>query len=126
MSGSDIEAVNAQFAHALETGDAALIASLYAPDAVALPPGMPMASGSAIQEMWQGMADMGITGGSLKTVSYEEHDDTAIETGQYEVRAGTDVVDVGKYVVVHRRQPDGSWKLGIDIWNSDLAPQPAS
>jgi hypothetical protein len=28
------------------------------------------------------------------------------------------VVDAGKYVVIHRRQPDGSWRYGVDIFNS--------
>jgi ketosteroid isomerase-like protein len=28
------------------------------------------------------------------------------------------VVERGKYVVVHRRQDDGSWKWDRDIWNS--------
>ena len=35
--------------------------------------------------------------------------------------------DAGKGVHVFRRQPDGSWKLWQDIWNSDrsASPQPA-
>jgi ketosteroid isomerase-like protein len=52
-------------------------------------------------------------------VSLEELGDVGIEVGQYELRVNANVVDVGKYVVVHRRQPDGSWKWDIDIWNSD-------
>jgi ketosteroid isomerase-like protein len=55
-------------------------------------------------------------------VSLEEQGDLAVEEGRYELRAGNQVVDTGKYVVVHRRQSDGSWKYGIDIWNSDQAP----
>jgi ketosteroid isomerase-like protein len=39
------------------------------------------------------------------------------------MRVGSAVVDTGKYVVVHRKQPDGGWRLGLDIWNSDSAPQ---
>jgi ketosteroid isomerase-like protein len=35
------------------------------------------------------------------------------------------VEDAGKGLHVYRRQPDGSWKLALDIWNSDrpAAPQ---
>ncbi len=60
----------------------------------------------------------------LKTVSLEEREDVAVEEGQYEMRVGTAVVDIGKYVVVHRRQPDGGWLWGLDIWNSDSTPPP--
>ena len=33
---------------------------------------------------------------------------------------GQPVEDAGKGLHVYRRQPDGSWKLVLDIWNSDL------
>ena len=121
MSRSDIDALNAQFVQALERGDAAGVAACYAPDAQVMPPNSPTLTGDGIQALWQGFLDMGVTGGALKTVSLEEHGDTAVEVGEYEVRVGTDVVDNGSYVVVHRQQPDGSWKLGTDIFNSDRA-----
>jgi ketosteroid isomerase-like protein len=35
------------------------------------------------------------------------------------MRAGGAVVQTGKCVVVHRQQPDGSWKWGTDIYNAD-------
>ena len=123
MSRSDIDALNARAMKGVESGDAALIASVYAPDARVLPPGSPVVTGSAIQEYWEGILALGVTNGVLKTVSLEERDDVAVEEGQYEMRVGADVVDTGKYVVVHRRQPDGGWLWGIDIWNSDSAPQ---
>ena len=123
MSRSDIDALNATFMKGFDTGDAALIASVYAPDARVMPPGAPAVTGAEMQQFWQEVLGMGITGGVLKTVSLEERDDVAVEEGVYEMRVGADVVDTGKYVVVHRRQPDGSWKYGIDIWNSDSAPQ---
>jgi uncharacterized protein (TIGR02246 family) len=122
MTRSDIDALNARFEEALAKGDAAALSELYAPDARVLPPGSPAVTGSGIQQLWAGMMAMGVTGGALKTVTYEEHDDVAIECGEYEMRVGSDVADNGSYVVVHRRQPDGSWKLGIDIWNTDRAP----
>lgn len=125
MSRSDIDALNAQLVQALEKGDAATVASLYAPGAQLMPPGMPMATGDGIRQVWQGVIDMGITGGALKTLSLEEHGDTAIETGQYEMHVKGEAVDVGKYVVVYRKTDDG-WKLGIDIFNSDREPEPAA
>jgi ketosteroid isomerase-like protein len=30
-----------------------------------------------------------------------------------------EAVNARKYVVVHRRQDDGSWRYGVDIFNSD-------
>jgi uncharacterized protein (TIGR02246 family) len=125
MSRSDIDALNATFMKGLDTGDAAMIASVYAPDARVMPPGSPVVSGGGIEQFWQGVLGMGITGGVLKTVSLEEREDVAIEEGQYELRAGAGVADTGKYIVVHRRQADGGWRLGVDIWNSDSPPQPA-
>jgi uncharacterized protein (TIGR02246 family) len=126
MSRSDIEALNASFSRAFEQGDAAALAALYAPDARVLPPGAPATSGSAIQDLWQSVMDMGINGAALKTVAFEEHGDVAIEVGQYELRAGAELADNGKYVVVHRRQPDGAWKMGVDIWNTDRPTAAAS
>lgn len=123
MSRSDIDALNAAFVKGMEKGDAAALAAVYAPDARVLPPGSPAITGGAIEQFWQGVLDMGITGGALKTGSLEEREDVAIEEGQYELRAGADVIDAGKYVVVHRKQPDGGWRWGLDIWNSDSAPQ---
>jgi ketosteroid isomerase-like protein len=123
MSRRDIEDLNARFVEAVEKGDAAAIASLYAPDARAMPPGAPTVTGQGIQDLWQGFLDMGVNGAALTTVSLEELGDVAIEVGQYEMRVNANVADVGKYVVVHRRQPDGSWKFGIDMWSSD---RPAS
>ena len=124
MSRSEIQAVNTTFMQGVEKGDAALVASLYATDARLLPPGAEATTGRGIQDYWQSILDLGVTGCRLQTGNLEEHGDTAVEEGAYEIHVGTDVVDRGKYVVVWRRQPTGDWKLGIDIWNSDK-PVPA-
>ncbi len=124
MSRSDIDALNATFMKGMESGDAAMIASVYAPDARLMPPGAPVATGGGIEQYWQGILGLGVSGVVLETVSLEEREDVAVEEGVYEMRVGADVVDTGKYVVVHRRQPDGAWRFGLDIWNSDSTPPP--
>ena len=117
MARSDIDALNQTFEQGLEKGDADVVASVYAPDARLFPPGSDVVEGSAIRDFWQGAIDAGVRGG-LETVSFEEHGDVAVEEGEYRIQAGDQVVDHGKYVVVHRRQGDGSWRFGLDIWNS--------
>ena len=48
----------------------------------------------------------------------------AIEIGRYtlglDVDGGTPVADAGKYLVLHRRQPDGSWQRTVDVFNPDV------
>ena len=34
---------------------------------------------------------------------------------------GEAVSDSGKYVVVWKHESDGSWKLAVDIWNTNAA-----
>ncbi len=83
-------------------------------------PGAERVIGSAaIEQFWLSVTSQGVTGGRLETLALDDLGDRVIEEGRYEMRAGDQVVDVGKYVVVHRRQDDGSWKLDLDIWNSD-------
>jgi ketosteroid isomerase-like protein len=118
MSRTDIDAVNATFVQGMEKGDAATVASVYGAGARLLPPGSDVLTGPAIEQYWQEALDSGMSGGALETVSFEEHGDVAIEEGTYAVQVGGAVVERGKYVVVHRRQDDGSWKWDRDIWNS--------
>ncbi|SFP22521.1 conserved hypothetical protein [Geodermatophilus dictyosporus] len=122
MSRTDVDTLNATLVQALEKGDSALLATVYSPDAHLLPPGSDPVTGQGIQAYWQSVMDMGVTGGRLETVSLDERDDLAVEEGRYDMRVGPDVVDEGKYVVVHRRQPDGEWKYAVDIWNSNRSP----
>ncbi len=124
MSHADADKHNDTMLQGLAQGDAALIASVYAPDARLLPPGMDVQTGEAIQRYWQAPVDAGLRYGHIDTVSYEEHGDVAIEEGRWELRAAADapVVDAGKFLIVHRRQPDGSWKYAVDMFNSSLPP----
>jgi uncharacterized protein (TIGR02246 family) len=123
MSRRDIEVLNDTFLQGVERRDAAMMGSVYAPDARLLPPGAPAVDGAAaIADFWKQLLDQGVDGGSLTTLLVEERDDLAVEEGQFQIRAGGAVVGSGKYVVVHRRQPDGSWRWWRDVFNFDQPP----
>ena len=125
MGGTDastIDALKATLVRAVEQGDPALAASLYTPDARLLPPGAPPITGmSAVLDFWRRRIAAGSDGGELETVHRDEFGDVAVEEGRYGRRSGEALLDSGKYLVVFRRQPDGSWRFGTDMWNSDSA-----
>jgi len=56
--------------------------------------------------------------------------DLAYVSGTYEQlmtdASGNPAKDRGKYVEIFKKQTDGTWKVIVDIWNSDLpAPAPS-
>jgi len=120
---SKIEDTNAQFMAALGRGDTAAVAALYTEDGIVMAPNAPMAKGrQAIQALLAGMVEqMGAPELTLRTQQVEEVGDTAFEVGAYTLKAGP-VTDNGKYVVIWKTQGDDSWRLAVDIWNSDSPP----
>src|SRR5215218_4122750 len=123
---STVDGLKATVVRALEQADAKLAASLYEPGARLLPPGAPVITGhEAIVDFFQRRIDAGSDGGVLETVRRDEYGDVAIEEGRYGRRSGERLLDSGKYLVVFRRQPDGSWRYATDMWNSD-APAPTA
>ncbi len=120
-----IESTNDQLIEALRRGDAAGIAAVYPEDGKILPPNSPMLSGrQAIQEFWQGAINMGVKDATLRTGELEEIGATAIEIGAYTMdiqpAGGQAIKDTGKYVVIWKLQSDASWKIAVDIFNTDL------
>ena len=66
---AEVDEANRRFMEAMERGDAASVAALYAEDAVVLPPDAPMVSGrSAIEEFWRGLMGAGARGVNLETL----------------------------------------------------------
>jgi len=121
-----IEAANTRFSEILAHGDSASLGAMYTSDAILFPPGEEMVRGSAaIGQFWKKTHESGVASAKLTTTDVERSGDIAYETGKVElvIRAEgkPDSSASAKYLVVWKRQDDGTWKLHRDIWN-DLPP----
>ena len=102
------------------------VMSFYAADAYVLPPNASMLSDhEAIRRMWIGSMANTVTE-TWQTIKVEvaRSGDLAYEVGTYESTSTngekTPQTSKGKYFSVWKKQPDGTWKLAVDTWNSDL------
>jgi len=118
-----IEQANERFKDCFGRQNAEAMAALYTASGQLLPTGSgPIEGTQAIERFWQGIFDSGLTRADLETVDVFAGADgeTATEVGRYRLAAGEQEADVGKYVVVWVRTPDG-WKMHRDIRTTDRA-----
>ncbi|UCC71601.1 MAG: DUF4440 domain-containing protein [Gemmatimonadota bacterium] len=119
-----IEAFQEAFAQAIRAGDWAGAAAFYTEDAVFMPPNEPAIQGRAAIEAWSG-ASPPITQFSLPIAEIDGRGDLAFVRGTLLITISPEgapepMQDTGKYVVILRRQPDDTWLVAVDIFNSDL------
>jgi ketosteroid isomerase-like protein len=124
MTVAEVSVVAQAFHDRVANRDAVALARLYAEKGRFLPPGMPPCEGRAeIQGAMQQLLDMGVSSLDIEPVDVRQAGDTTIEYGRYtlglELEGAGAVTDVGKYVVVHETQPDGSTEIVLDIFNSN-------
>jgi uncharacterized protein (TIGR02246 family) len=122
-----IRATDSAFASAAEAGNAAGLAGLYLPDAHLMPPNAPAIRGrEAVQKFWSGFTDAYQLRMSVTADEIEGRGDLAYARGRYTLDAtpkgkgSPPVHDVGKFLEILRRQPDGSWGYAVDMYSSDL------
>ena len=118
---------NREFQEALRRGDAAGCAAAYPEDGLLMPPGAPMVMGRPnIAAFWQAAIDLGWRDVTFPWAEREELGDTVIQVGTYVADSrppeGAPNQEIGKSVVIWKRQADGAWKYAIDIWSSDAPP----
>jgi uncharacterized protein (TIGR02246 family) len=121
-----IDSTLVAFGEALKKGDTATSLRMYADDAIVLAPNSKVMKGRAEIAKWHaGMfAAMSVPAAKFTTDDIIVAGDYASETGAYDMtvqpQGGKGMRDVGKYVSVWKKQPDGSWKMVRDAFNSDM------
>jgi uncharacterized protein (TIGR02246 family) len=115
-SRQGIEAAVRRYVEASNQGDADALASLYADDAMLLPPDHePVRGRAAIGDFWRQGTDEGL---EVTTLAVEVEGDLGYLVGRYHLPAtDEEPADSGKYVMCLKRQRNGAWKLTADIWN---------
>lgn len=115
------------FADGMRRGDAAAACAVYADGATLLGPSSELIHGRvAIQAFWGAGVAAGVSEVELEAVEATRHDGLGYEIGRYALRldppGGEAIVDRGTYMVVHERQPDGSWLRIAEMFNSGAPP----
>jgi uncharacterized protein (TIGR02246 family) len=120
-----IRAASADWSKASQAKDLDKATSYYADDAIFFVENGAMVKGKdAIKMAWKPELATPGPGMTFETTYVEvaRSGDLAYEYGTYdektEVKKGKVKDEKGKYVVVWKKQPDGSWKAVADIYNS--------
>jgi uncharacterized protein (TIGR02246 family) len=104
--------------------------SFYSRDAVVLPGNAPIVIGKdAIRALWVSLLSPDISlSWQANKVDVSRSGDLAYVIGTYTLSAkdaqGKPATDRGKFLEVYKKQGDGSWKIAVDMYNSDLAVPP--
>lgn len=110
---------------ALNAKDIDTLVEIYSSDARVMAPNDETQRGSdAVRAAFGAMIDAGLSG-DLTSVDSVVVGDIGYNVGTYELRAGGDTVDTGKFIETWGRGDDGKWRITNDIWNSNAAPEDA-
>jgi ketosteroid isomerase-like protein len=125
-----IESLNKEMAKAMIEGNHEKNLSMYTSDAISMPANEPMKEG--IAAIRAGVEEM--AGKGFKIVSYEPailkvipEGNQITEIGKYKISFTvpgneSQIKDHGKYLTIWAKQPDGSLKIKVEMWNSDIQP----
>jgi len=119
--------MDSAYTAAIGAGDVEGMMTGYAPDAMLLPPGMPMFRGSdQLRQFFKGMTSVKVSL-QLAQETADGSGDFMYTTGSYhyqQLPAGTGPAEDGKYLEVFRRGADGKWMLVADTWSPNAPPAP--
>ncbi len=128
---SPVQELQDTFVLGMLVGDPDLSASVYAPDAVLVPPDRDVVHGwRAIRDFWWRVIDAGGRGDAVVTDTIKTtRPDQIVERGHYARFAEPVLLDRpiarGAYVVVLEPQRNGNWAWTADVWTDVVSLQPA-
>jgi len=121
---NEIRAAIAEWVAIYNRNDWSALANQFTEDAVMMPPNAPAVTGRAAIAAWEAENEAGFRI-ALRPDEISIIGDRAIIHGRscvfIPLEDGTVGVDIGKFLEVRRRQPDGRWLVAQDVFNSDLA-----
>ncbi len=130
----EVTEIGDKLAQAMVDNDTETMFSMYAPDAISLPNMGPRLDGiAAFREHHEMM-----TAAGMKVLSFQsgptevwEAGDQVIEIGTYDISLlapgmPDPIEDTGKYLTIYVRDDDGSLKIKVETWNTDMSPMEMS
>lgn len=128
---AEIERLGRQWEEAANTGQVERLMEVYSPEAVILPPGGPTIEGSeTIRELFRQEFERFDTKIAFTTTEIVIEGDMAYRRGGYVWRGtprgtGQPLETRNKFLEIWKRQPDGSWRIAVDMWNPAESPAAA-
>lgn len=117
-----IEEACAKYSQAIREGNVAGVVDIYTADATILPPDAGIVKGKqAIGEFYNKLLQMGMKDIVFTILEVGGNGGTAYEIGKTKVLIQPEgqaaIQDSTKYLVIWKRQADGTWKVHADIYN---------
>ena len=119
-----IEALAESYRQALLAGDWDAALAVFTDDAVRMPPNAPAIQGhEAIRARFEA-EPVTYTDVTNTPTEIDGRGDLAYARGAYSITFTLEgmaepITDSGKYLVIFRKQADGSWLAAVDTWNHD-------
>jgi uncharacterized protein (TIGR02246 family) len=124
-----LDALRADYVAGILAGDAATAAAVFAEDALWLHPYAPAVEGrAAIRATYEPEPGVTVHDFTITSLAVDGYGDLAFDRGAYSetvvIEGVAEAITVtGKYVVIARKEADGSWRWTVAMVNHD-APLP--
>jgi ketosteroid isomerase-like protein len=129
-----IEGINKELAKSMLEGDFSKSLKYYSNDAITMPNNAKMVQGiDEIKKSNETMIQSGIKMKTFEanTLQVKSCGNLVTEIGTYKLSmiipgVPGDYEDFGKYLTIWEKQADGSLKIKIEMWNTDVSPVPGT